>query len=232
MNDTQRTLAEFIGTFTLVFIGAGAGALAGASGGNGGIVAVALAHGIALMVIVYAWGAISGAHVNPAVTFGVLVGGKMPWRQALAYWVAQFAGAALAGFLLHWLIGTEGDLGQTIGRFTRGEGYDPGKTIVVEGILTFFLVIAVYGSAVAGRNGNAAGLAIGFVLAMDILFGGPLTGGSMNPARTFGPALAVGDFSYLWMYVVGPLAGGGVAGILYSAFFLPKERPAPIDASP
>lgn len=214
-SNLKPALAELIGTFTLTFIGAGAGALAGTSGG--GILAVALAHGVALMVIVYAWGAISGAHVNPAVTFGLALAGKMDWVKAVWYWVAQLIGAAIAGFLLLYLVGLSSGLGQTTGSLTSG---DPIRTIVVEAVLTFFLVTTVFGTAVAGRSGNAAGLAIGFVLTMDILMGGALTGASMNPARTFGPALAAGDLSYFWMYVVGPLLGGGVAALLYDRVFM------------
>jgi MIP family channel proteins len=213
-SNTKSALAELIGTFTLVFIGAGAGALAGSNGG--GILAVALAHGVALMVIIYAWGAHSGAHVNPAVTFGLALAGKIDWIKAVWYFVAQFIGAAIAAFLLLYLVGTTGALGATTGSLTAS---DPVKTIVVEAVLTFFLVVAVFGTAVSGRNGNASGFAIGFVLLMDILMGGALTGASMNPARTFGPALATGDLSYLWMYIVGPLLGGGVAGLLYDRVF-------------
>jgi MIP family channel proteins len=216
MNQNLKpALAELIGTFTLTFIGAGAGALAGTSGG--GVLGVALAHGVALMVIVYAWGAVSGAHVNPAVTFGVALAGKMGWVKAVWYWIAQLLGAAIAAYLLAYLVGASTGLGATTGSLTTT---DPVKTIVVEAVLTFFLVTAVFGTAVAGRNGNAAGLAIGLVLTMDILMGGPLTGASMNPARTFGPALASGDFSYLWMYLVGPLLGGAAAGLLYDRVFL------------
>jgi len=211
----KPALAELFGTFTLVFVGAMAGSLAGPSGG--GIVGVALAHGIALMVIVYSWGGISGAHVNPAVTFGLVLTRKIDWGRAIAYWVAQIAGAAIAGFLLLYLVGASTGLGATTGTLTATH---PIKTIVVEAVLTFFLVTAVFGTAVAGRNGNAAGLAIGLVLTMDILAGGALTGASMNPARTFGPALALGEFSYLWMYVVGPLAGGAAAAVLYDGLFL------------
>jgi MIP family channel proteins len=213
-SNLKPALAELIGTFTLVFIGAGAGALAGTNGG--GILAVAFAHGVALMVIIYAWGAHSGAHVNPAVTFGLALAGKIDWVKAAWYWVAQFIGGGVAGFLLLYLLGNTGGLGATTGSLTAG---DPVKTIVVEAVLTFFLVIAVFGTAVSGRNGNAAGFAIGYVLAMDILMGGALTGASMNPARTFGPALATGDFSYLWMYIVGPLAGAGIAALLYDRVF-------------
>lgn len=211
----KPALAELLGTFTLVFIGAMTGALAGPSGG--GIVAVALAHGIALAVIVYAWGSISGAHVNPAVTFGLALTGKIGWGKAVAYWVAQCVGAAIAGYLLLYLAGASSGLGATTGSLTATH---PVKTIVVEAVLTFFLVTAVFGSAVAGRNGNAAGLAIGLVLTMDILAGGAATGASMNPARTLGPALALGDFSYLWMYFVGPLAGGAAAALLYDGLYV------------
>jgi MIP family channel proteins len=222
MNDNLKpALAELIGTFTLTFIGAGAGALAGSNGG--GILAVALAHGVALMVIVYAWGAVSGAHVNPAVTFGLALTGKIDWTRAVWYWVAQLIGAAIAAYLLAYLVGASTGLGATVGSLTEN---DPVKTLVVEAVLTFFLVTAVFGTAVSGRNGNAAGLAIGFVLAMDILMGGSLTGASMNPARTFGPALASGDISYFWMYLVGPFAGAAAAAFLFDRVFL-NPQPLP-----
>jgi MIP family channel proteins len=205
----KPALAELIGTFTLVFIGAGAVAMARPSGG--GIVAAAFAHGIALVVIVYAWGAVSGAHVNPAVTFALVLTGRVTWIKAAWYWAAQFIGGILAAYILLLLIGRMYGLGETTGSMTG----DPAPTIALEAILTFFLVIAVYGSAVAGRNGNAAAIAIGLVLTMDILMGGYLTGASMNPARTLGPALAMGNLSYLWLYFVGPLLGGAAAGFLY-----------------
>ncbi|HEV8132459.1 MAG TPA: aquaporin [Acidobacteriota bacterium] len=211
----KPAIAELIGTFTLVFIGAGAVAMAKPSGG--GIVAAAFAHGIALMVIVYTWGADSGAHVNPAVTFGLALTGKISWIKAAWYWGAQFVGGIVAALILRVLIGTGDGLGATIGTFTAS---DPGRTIAVEAILTFFLVIAVFGTAVAGRNGIAAGLAIGLVLTMDILMGGFLTGASMNPARTLGPAVALGDVSYVWLYFVGPLLGAAAGAFLYDRVIL------------
>jgi MIP family channel proteins len=218
--DIKPTLAELVGTFTLVFIGAAAGAQAEST--SAGLVAVALAHGLALMVIVYAWGSISGAHVNPAVTFGVLASGKISLPKAIAYWIAQFAGAVAAAYVLRWFLGAGSNLGATIGSLTPHGAVagDAAKVVVLEAILTFFLVIAVMASGVYGVNGNLAGVAIGLVLAMDILAGGPLTGASMNPARTFGPALATGDMNYFWMYLVGPLAGGAVAGLLFSQYFM------------
>ncbi|HEY2934890.1 MAG TPA: aquaporin [Acidobacteriota bacterium] len=210
----KPAIAELVGTFTLVFIGAGAGALAGSNGG--GIVAVALAHGIALMVIIYTWGAASGAHVNPAVTLGIALAGKISWARGAIYCVAQFVGASLAAYILKYLIRNTGGLGATTGSFTG----DPPRAIVIEAALTFFLMASVFSSGVAGRNGNAAGLAIGLVLTMDILMGGSLTGASMNPARTFGPALALGDLSYFWIYVVGPCVGAAAAALLYGKVFM------------
>jgi MIP family channel proteins len=233
--DTKAALAEFIGTFTLVFIGAGAGALA--DPGSAGLVSVAFAHGLALMVIVYAWGSISGAHVNPAVTLGVTVAGRMPLPKAISYWVAQGLGAIVAAYLLQWFVGPGSMLGSTIGSLTPGvagaaDGASAAKVIVLEAVLTFFLVTAVFASGIHGRNGNVAGLAIGLVLTMDILAGGPLTGASMNPARTLGPAVATGNLSYVWMYFVGPLAGGALAALLYDNFFLPNaELTPPVEAA-
>ncbi len=235
MLDTRAAIAELIGTFTLVLIGAGAGAVA--DPGSAGLVGVALAHGLALMVIVFAWGSISGAHVNPAVTFGIAISGRIPIGKAISYWIAQFLGCIAAAYLLQWFVGPGSSLGSTVGRLTPGianaaEGANAAKVIVLEGVLTFFLVIAVFASGIHGRNGNVAGLAIGLVLTMDILVGGPLTGASMNPARTLGPAVATGELNYVWMYFVGPLAGGAVAALLYDNFFLPSaELTPPVEAA-
>jgi MIP family channel proteins len=222
--DMKAALAELIGTFTLVLIGAGTGIMAD----QAGLVGVALAHGVALLIIVYSWGSISGAHVNPAVTFGVAVAGKMGWPKAITYWIAQFVGGAIAAYILLWLTGPDNSLGQTTGSLTPS-GANPGgdavKVVVLEGTLTFFLVTAVFASGIHNLNGNMVGVAIGLVLTADILMGGPLTGASMNPARTFGPALAKNDLSYLWMYIVGPLAGGGVAALLYDNAFVTEKKP-------
>ena len=131
--DLKASVAEFLGTFTLVFIGAGAGAMAGPTAGGGGIVAVALAHGIALMVCVYVWGGISGCHVNPAVTLSLLVTGKVGVPRAVMYWVAQFVGAAAAAFLLLYLVGRPAlEGGQTIGSLTAT---DPMRVVVIEAVV-------------------------------------------------------------------------------------------------
>jgi MIP family channel proteins len=211
MNKLLRpALAELIGTFVLTFIGAGAGATASASGI--GTLGVALAHGLALMVIIYSLGSISGAYVNPAVTISLALTGKVEWDRAGAYIVAQLGGATLAAGLLAYIVGVQSGLGQTTGSLTQT---DPFKTMVVEAILTFFLVTAVYASGVLNLNGNLAGVAIGLVLTMDILMGGALTGASMNPARTIGPALVTSNFGYIPWYIIGPIVGGGAAAFLY-----------------
>jgi MIP family channel proteins len=211
----RATIAEFFGTFTLVFLGAGAGALAGTNGiGQAG---VAFTHGIALMISIYTWGWVSGAHVNPAVTLGALITGKVNIGKALGYWIAQFAGAAVAAYLLDYIVpGT--NLGQTLGKLN--EANDSIRVIVVEAVLTFFLVASVFSNGIASKNGNVVGIAIGLVLTADILMGGSLTGASMNPARTFGPALVKQDFSYLHLYIIGPAIGAVLAALIYNIVFL------------
>jgi MIP family channel proteins len=195
-------------------------------------VGVAFAHGLALMVIVYCWGSVSGAHVNPAVTFGVVLAGRMNVGRAILYWIVQFAGGFLAALLLTWLLTDPNEQAgmATIGRLTLSPG-DWLKVAVLEGILTYFLVTAVFASGVHGRNGNMAGMAIGLVLTMDILAGGPLTGASMNPARTVGPAIVLKDYSYVWMYILGQAIGGGLAGLIYDRIFLPANWQAPVEAA-
>lgn len=217
---TQRLssalVAEFIGTFALIFIGAGAGAL-----GIGGLVGVALAHGLTLAGFVYAFGHISGTHVNPAVTFGVWLAGAIDLRRAVSYWVFQLLGGIAGAYALRYALGgVVGGLGATNlagDLVVAGERVTvtPAMGVFVEAVLTFFLVNAVLHCAVAGRAGELAGLAIGLTLTFSILMGGPLTGASLNPARTLGPAMASENFADLWVYLAGPLAGGAVAAVLY-----------------
>lgn len=213
---SNALIAELIGTFALVFVGAGAGAL-----GIGGLVGVAFAHGLVLLGFAYSYGHISGTHINPAVTFGVLLAGKMEASRAVAYWVVQMIGGALAGFALAFCLGgTETGLGATVlaqGLEAGGATIDvtPMMGVVIELILTFFLVNAVLNAGISGKATNLAGVAIGLTLTFSILLGGPLTGASLNPARTFGPALATGNFADFWVYIVGTLAGGALAALLY-----------------
>jgi len=214
---TPALIAELVGTFALIFIGAGAGAL-----GAGGLVGVALAHGLVIVGFAYAYGHISGTHVNPAVTVGVWLAGKMDAGRAVSYIVFQCIGGVLGAMTLRMVLsGTETGLGQTlpVASFAAAGGatitVGTPMAIVIEAILTFFLVNCVLNAAVSGKAGNLAGLAIGMTLTFCILMGGPLTGASLNPARSLGPAVALGDFSSLWIYIVGPVLGAVVAALLY-----------------
>src|SRR5690349_15802214 len=174
MFNSKVFLAEFIGTFALVFIGAGAGVT------GAGIVGVALAHGLTVAAFIYTFGYISGTHINPAVTFGLAANRTIKWSDAIYYWIAQFAGAILAAVLLRLFAGDITN-GATTGTLTNTV---PLFAMAVEAILTFFLVNAVLHNAVGGKSGPFAGLAIGLTLTACILVGGPLTGASLNPART------------------------------------------------
>jgi MIP family channel proteins len=216
MNDeTLRSgLAELIGTFILVFVGGFAVASAQ------GVVVAALAHGLILVAIIYMYGHISGAHVNPAVTAGLLAGGKIDIMKAVVYWIAQFAGAIIAAVVLNILVPGAAAGGQTTGSLTTSA---PWSAALFEAIMTFFLVSTVYQAAVYGKAGNVAGIAIGFTLAGSILAGGTYTGGSLNPARTLGPALVAGDLNYIVPYLVGIFAGGIIAGLVQSIVFKPGK---------
>jgi len=213
-------LAEFIGTFALIFIGAGAGAL-----GLGGLVGVAFAHGLVIVGFAYAYGHISGTHINPAVTLGVWAAGKIDTARALSYIVFQIVGGIVGALALRWVLGgTETGLGATtLARdLTVGNAtitITPAIGLVLEAILTFFLVNTIMNAGISGKATIPAGLAIGLTLTFCILMGGPLTGASLNPARTIGPAVATGNFSDLWVYLVGPSLGGIVAGLLYKTVF-------------
>ena len=203
----RELTAEFIGTFTLILIGAGAGAI-----GVGGLVGVALAHGLVVMAFAYAHGHISGSHINPAVTAGVWAAGKIDTGKAISYMVFQLLGGVVGALVLRWVLGgTESGLGLT----QLSDGTSVSAGLVLEAILTFFLAYVVLQTAVGGKGGNQAGIAIGFTLVFCILMGGPLTGASLNPARSLGPAVAMGDFNLLWLYFAGPILGGVVAGFLY-----------------
>ena len=212
-------LAELIGTFALIFIGAGS-----IASGQNNLVGIALAHGIAIMTMIYALGHISGVHINPAVTLGLLAGGKIKLPDAIAYIIAQLIGATLAGFALLYIY-PDPSKASFLGTPTLGPNVSPLTAIVVESILTFFLVLAVWGAGVDARtSGPAVGLAIGMVVTMDILMGGPLTGAAMNPARALGPALASGHLNDWYVYWVGPIIGALIAGPLYNRVFLNAKR--------
>lgn len=211
-------LAEAIGTFALIFIGVGA--ISNQPYG-GDLLAVALAHGLTIAVMVSATGSISGGHLNPAVTFGAWVGNKISTPEALKYWIAQLLGALLAGIAASLLFG-----GVAVLKGTPSLSVSWFQGFALEAITTFFLVFVVFGTAIDPRGPKIGGLAIGLTIALDILAIGPLTGGAMNPARVFGPALASGSllsFGAIQEHLVywcGPLVGGGAAGLLYGRYLI------------
>jgi aquaporin Z len=212
MFNSKVFLAEFIGTFALVFVGMSAGLV------NAGLVGIALAYGLTLAVFFYAYGHISGTHVNPAVTFGLALNGTVKWGQAVFYWIAQFAGAILAVFFLKTLVGSLG--GDISGGVTVGALTDPQPILamVVEAVLTFFLVNTILHTTVDGKGGAFSGWAIGATLAFVTLIGVPFTGASLNPARTLASAIfAAPSLTSVYTYVVyffGPLLGSTLAVIV------------------
>jgi MIP family channel proteins len=212
-------VAELIGTFALVFVGAAVSMY------DAGLLAVALAHGLTLAVFAYAFGHISGTHINPAVTFGLALNGS----DTLVYWVAQLAGAVLAAFALNAAVGTVSAeafaAAQTTGVLTEQFPY---YALAIEALLTFFLVNTVLHTAVSGKGGPLAGWAIGTTLAIAILAGGPLTGASLNPARTFGPAVvagAAGNGMMYLIYFVGPFVGAALAVGVYKLLNIDDVSP-------
>src|SRR5712671_3582937 len=214
---TKPLTAEFIGTFALIFVGAGAGTVLG----SGQLPGIAFAHGLTIMVFASAFGDISGGHINPAVTVGLAAAGEFPPRRVAPYIVAQVAGAIAAGYcLLAVFGGPVNHLGATLVDTQR---VTYGGAFVLEGIGAFFLVNSVLHAAVRGAAGQLAPFAIGMTVTVCILMFGALTGGSVNPARTVGPAVATGVYNGIAVYLVAQLFGGALAGLLYRVFWVPQS---------
>ncbi|MEP7013894.1 MAG: aquaporin [Verrucomicrobiota bacterium] len=210
-------LAEFIGTFALVFVGIGAIKTAGHD-----VLAIALAHGLTIAAFASATMHISGGQLNPAVTFGLVCGGHMSVSDAIRYWFAQCLGGISAALICLGLFGSDVVVNGTP---QLAINLTPGQGILVEGILTFFLVFVVHGTAVDERGPRrVAGLVIGATVTLDILFGGTLTGAAMNPARVLGPALAAGFWKAHYVYWIGPLLGGALGGFVYRVLI--ERKPA------
>jgi aquaporin TIP len=225
----RRAVAEFIGTFTLIFIGAGS--IVAAKGiADPSLIGIAVAHGLAIAVMVSALGHISGGHFNPAVTFGFLVTRRIKPALGVLYWVAQFAGAALAALLLQDLLPRAATEAVELGVPALGHGVDAASGFGIEAILTFFLVLVVFASAVDPRGTfkSIAGLAIGFTITADILFGGPFTGAAMNPARAFGPQLVGDHWANGWVWYAGPIVGAVAAALMYEFLYLRGHEPEPV----
>lgn len=219
---TQKAVAEFIGTLALIFIGAGSICANSFSGGAVGLVGIALAHGLTIAVMVSAVGHISGGHINPAVTFGAWIGKKISTTAAAIYWAAQLAGGLAGAILLVLVFDPTTRQAVNLGTPALGPRVTSAQGAVFELVMTFFLVFVVFATAIDERGAfkMVGGFAIGLVVTFDILAGGPVTGASMNPARSFGPAAVSGFWVGHWVYWVGPLLGGGLAGALYTGAFL------------
>ncbi|RZC75151.1 hypothetical protein C5167_050633 [Papaver somniferum] len=225
--DSMRaTIAEFFSTFIFVFAGEGSVLALGKMYGDttteaSGLIAVALAHGLALFVAVAIALNVSGGHVNPAVTFGSLVGGRISLLRSILYWVAQILGAIVASLLLRLTT-----VGMRPVGFTVASGVGELHGLLFEIIMTFGLMYTVYATAIdpkRGSLGTIAPLAIGFIVGANILAGAPFAGASMNPARAFGPALVGWRWRHHWIYWLGPFIGAGLAGLIYEYVIIPAE---------
>ena len=219
----RALLAEAAGAFWFIFIGAGA-IIVDASGSGGGLVAIALAHGLALAVAVSAFGGLSGAHFNPAVTFALAIIGRHPWSRVPTYVVAQLAGGVLAGFALRAIFDFAlAAIDKThLGTPALANGVSVPVAIGVEALLTIFLVWAVYGTAVSPLAPPIAGFGIGLTVATDILMGGPLTGAAMNPARHVATAVPAMFYDNWYVYWIGPLLGAAIAALSIRYVFAPR----------
>ena len=239
----RRGAAEFVGTFALIFVGAGsiltiAKALAPALTtapavdvyGGLTLVGVALAHGLAIAVMSSAVGHISGAHFNPAVTLGFFITRRIAPSLAVVYWSMQFAGATVAAALLRWFYPEATRRLTHLGAPGLSSGITVWQGVVIEMVLTFFLVWVIFASAAdpGGSFKSIAGLAIGLTITMGVLMGGPLTGAALNPARAFGPELLSRHWSDAWIWYVGPFLGGALAALAYEYLYLRPPRPVPV----
>lgn len=212
----KSLIAEFIGTFALIFIGVGAIAANETTGGQLGLTGIALAHGLTIAVMVSATAAVSGGHLNPAVTLGLWTAGKIDGKNALMYVISQCLGAMAAAFLLSVILAPE-----TLKAIEFGTPAPSPLVkchwcvLLTEMILTFFLMFVVYGTAVDKRAPQMGGLFIGLTVALDIMMGGPISGAAMNPARHLGPAIFSSQLGYSWIYWLGPVLGAVLAAQIY-----------------
>ncbi len=221
--NTKALVAEFIGTFTLIFIGVGAIACDVMTGHLLGLTGIALAHGLAIGVMVSATAAVSGGHLNPAVTFGALVARKINLVNGLGYIVAQCLGAIVAAYCVKLVLPEQVLSAISVGIPVVTKGINTTQALFMEFFLTFFLVFVVFGTGIDKRAPKVGGLFIGLAVAMGVMMGAAVSGGAMNPARHLGPAVAGGGFENTWLYWVGPLLGGGLAALVYKNVLEEKE---------
>ena len=199
---SKRLISEIIATFALVFCGTGAMVINDFTGGSVTHVGVAITFGLIVMGMIYAFGDISGAHMNPAVTIGFAYAKKFPWKEVPAYVLAQLIGAFLASGLLLYLFPESETLGATL------PGLSAMKVFIFEIILTFFLMVVIINVSTGSKEiGVVAGIAIGSIVLLEAMFAGPITGASMNPARSIAPAVVSGNLADLWIYIFAPIIG-------------------------
>ena len=222
----RATLAEFIATLLFVFIGAGAVVSTGIIDGemtSGRLLAIAMAHGMAIAIMVSATARWSGGHINPAVTIAAVATRKIGVTKGVMYTAAQLIGATIAALLLTAVIPDASEGG--LGAHALGSGISTGAGLMVEMVLTFILVFVIFATAMDPKGpSHLAPIAIGLAVMVDVLVGGPLTGGSMNPARSFGPALVSGEWADHWVFWVGPILGGLAAAAIYQVVYLRQSE--------
>lgn len=205
----KRYFAESLGTFAMVFCGTGAMTINEITHGSIGHVGIAITWGLIVMAMIYAFGEISGAHFNPAVTIGFAFSKKFAWSEVPKYILAQILGAILASALLYFLFSESQFLGET----TPAAGFEPYKAFILEFILSFFLMLVIINVSTGSKEiGTMAAIAVGAVILLEAMFAGPMTKASMNPARSIAPALFTGNFQYLWLYITAPILGA-LAGV-------------------
>ena len=232
IDNYRKYLAELLGTFALVFVGAGcvcADYYLVKNGSQGfGLLGIAIAFGFVVVAVAYSLGYVSGAHINPAVTISMVVTRRIKAGVGAMYIVSQVAGATFAGYLLKVLF-PEALTSVFLGTCVLGSNVSVAQAIVMEAVITFLLVFVVYATVVDKRSTPAlAGLAIGFVVLFGVMVGGAISGGSMNPARVFGPAMASGHFANHYVWWIGPIVGGVTAGFTYDLIFSEKKKQHPL----
>ena len=216
----KRLIAEFIGTFMFVLVGAGA--VAYFSSTTEFTLLSALAFGGIMVVIGYLFGPFSGGHINPAISLGVALVGRMAWAEMILYWIAQLLGGLLAAFLVYWIFGTDSNAGASLGTLTFSSAW---KAVAVETTITALIVFTFLVISKNWKLSLISGLVLGAVIAVTFIFAGRLTGASGNPARSFGPAAVSGNLKTIWIYLLGPLLGAVIASILYSIMFYSAYTP-------
>ncbi len=218
----RRLAAEFVGTFALVFAGAGA-IMVDAKTHQLGHIGVAITFGLVIMAMIYAVGHISGAHFNPAVTLSFALSRHFPWPRAFVYWVAQILGALTAAAILRGSLGNIAHVGATLPSGSQAQSF------LWELVLSFFLMFVIMAVATDTRAvGEAAAIAVGGTVGLDAMFGGPISGASMNPARSIGPAVVSGDLHALWLYILAPVIGAALGALTYQ-FIRAEPHPPPTE---